>query len=60
MLLTTAQTKVVSVIICDLNEAGELGAISVLGTTLLLVTFAVVLLVNRLPVLARIGPRQLS
>jgi iron(III) transport system permease protein len=51
IMLTTANTKVVSVIIYDLNESGDLGAISVLGITLLLITFAVVLVANRLPVL---------
>ena len=57
IMLATAQTKVVSVIIYDLNESGDLGAISVLGITLLLITFAVVLVANRLPVLGRAGPR---
>ncbi len=49
VLLTTSNTKVISVVIYDLNESGDLGAIAVLGLTLLLITFAVVLLVNRLP-----------
>ena len=49
ILLTTANTKLVSVIIYDLNESGDLGAISVLGLMLLLVSFAVVLLANRWP-----------
>jgi iron(III) transport system permease protein len=53
IMLTTAKTKVVSVIIYDLNESGDLGAISVLGITLLLITFAVVLVANRLPVFGR-------
>src|SRR3954470_7240627 len=58
IMLTTAHTKVISVIIYDLNESGDLGAISVLGITLLLITFAVVLVANRLPVLGRIpAPR---
>ena len=35
ILLTTANTKLVSVIIYDLNESGDMGAISVLGLTLL-------------------------
>ena len=56
ILLTTANTKLVSVIIYDLNESGDLGAISVLGMTLLVVSFAVVLVANRLPVLG--GQRQ--
>ncbi|MGN6388696.1 MAG: ABC transporter permease, partial [Burkholderiaceae bacterium] len=51
ILLTTANTKLVSVIIYDLNESGDLGAISVLGLMLLTVSFAVVILANRLPVL---------
>ncbi|HWD60467.1 MAG TPA: iron ABC transporter permease [Stellaceae bacterium] len=57
IMLTTANTKVVSVIIYDLNESGDLGAISVLGITLLAITFAVVLIANRLPVLGRAPPR---
>jgi iron(III) transport system permease protein len=52
-MLTTAQTKVVSVIIYDLNESGDLGAISVLGLTLLVITFVVVGIANRLPLLGR-------
>ncbi|MEO5669719.1 MAG: iron ABC transporter permease [Ramlibacter sp.] len=51
ILLTTANTKLVSVIIYDLNESGDLGAISVLGLTLLAVSFAIVFVANRLPVL---------
>ena len=57
IMLTTAKTKVISVIIYDLNESGDLGAISVLGITLMLITFVVVLLVNRLPVLGRAPAR---
>jgi iron(III) transport system permease protein len=53
IMLTTAKTKVVAVIIYDLNESGDLGAISVLGITLLVITFAVVVVANRLPVLGR-------
>lgn len=49
IMLFTANTKVISVVIYDLNESGDLGAISILGLTMLIVTFAVVLLVNRLP-----------
>ena len=51
ILLTTSNTKVISVVIYDLNESGELGAIAVLGLFLLVVTFAIVLLINRLPIL---------
>lgn len=51
ILLTTADTKLVSVIIYDLNESGDLGAISVLGMMLLAVSFTVVFIASRLPVL---------
>jgi iron(III) transport system permease protein len=47
-MLFTAQTKVISVVIYDLNESGDLGAISVLGITLLVVTFAIVFVAQRL------------
>jgi iron(III) transport system permease protein len=57
IMLTTANTKVVSVIIYDLNESGDLGAISVLGIALMAITFAVVVIANRLPVLGRAPPR---
>jgi iron(III) transport system permease protein len=55
IMLTTADTKLVSVIIYDLNESGDLGPIAVLGITLLAITFVVVGLANRLPVLGRGG-----
>ena len=51
ILLTTANTKLVSVIIYDLNESGDLGAICVLGIILLAASFAVVFIANRVPVL---------
>jgi iron(III) transport system permease protein len=58
ILLTTADTKLVSVIIYDLNESGDLGAISVLGIMLLVISFVVVIIANRLPLLGgtRVGP----
>jgi iron(III) transport system permease protein len=49
ILLTTANTKLVSVIIYDLNESGDLGAISVLGITLLVISFITVAIANQLP-----------
>jgi iron(III) transport system permease protein len=49
IMLFTANTKVISVVIFDLNESGDLGAISVLGLTMLLITFAVVVAANRIP-----------
>ncbi len=49
IMLFTSETKVISVLIFDLNESGDLGAISVLGILMLVVTFAVVIAVNRIP-----------
>ncbi|HYI29895.1 MAG TPA: iron ABC transporter permease [Bradyrhizobium sp.] len=49
IILFTSQTKVLSVLIYDLNESGDLAAISVLGLAMLIITFAVVLAVNRIP-----------
>ena len=49
IMLFTSQTKVISVLIFDLNESGDLGAIAVLGLIMLVVTFAVVILINRIP-----------
>jgi iron(III) transport system permease protein len=48
-MLFTSETKVISVLIFDLNESGDLGAISVLGLIMLAITFAVVIAVNRIP-----------
>jgi iron(III) transport system permease protein len=49
IMLFTSQTKVISVLIFDLNESGDLGAIAVLGIIMLVVTFTVVVLINRMP-----------
>jgi iron(III) transport system permease protein len=49
IILFTSETKVVSVLIFDLKESGDLGAIAVIGLCMLLITFAVVILVNRVP-----------
>jgi iron(III) transport system permease protein len=49
IMLFTSQTKVISVLIFDLNESGDLGAIAVLGIIMLVFTFAVVVLINRIP-----------
>ncbi|MBI3707851.1 MAG: iron ABC transporter permease [Proteobacteria bacterium] len=49
IMLFTANTRVLSVVIYDLNESGDLGPISVLGLTMLLITFAIVLAINRIP-----------
>jgi len=49
IILFTSETKVISVLIYDLNESGDLGAISVIGLAMLAITFAVVIGVNRIP-----------
>jgi iron(III) transport system permease protein len=48
IMLFTSETKVLSVLIFDLNESGDLAAISVLGFIMLIFTFAIVALANRL------------
>lgn len=47
IILFTPATKVMSVVIFDLKEEGQFGAIAVLGLFMLLVTFATVVLVQR-------------
>src|SRR5947207_14386688 len=49
IMLFTSQTKVVSVLIFDLNESGDLGAIAVLGLMMLAISYAVFCLVNQIP-----------
>ncbi len=49
IILFTSETKVISVLIFDLKESGDLGAIAVLGIAMLVITFAVVVAVNRIP-----------
>ena len=48
IMLFTSQTKVLSVLIYDLNESGDLAAISVLGLFMLVLTFTIVALANTL------------
>jgi iron(III) transport system permease protein len=48
ILLTTSNTKLVSVLIYDLNEGGQLGGIAVLGLVLMAVTAVVVVVANRI------------
>ncbi|WP_245297040.1 MULTISPECIES: iron ABC transporter permease [Rhodomicrobium] len=48
IMLFTARTKVLSVVIYDLNESGDLGAIAVLGITMLVGTLAIVAFASRL------------
>jgi iron(III) transport system permease protein len=47
IILFTPSTKVMSVVIFDLKEEGQFGAIAVLGIAMLAVTFAAVALVQR-------------
>jgi iron(III) transport system permease protein len=47
IILFTPATKVMSVVIFDLKEEGQFGAIAVLGIAMLAMTFATVLLVQR-------------
>ena len=54
-ILFTSETKVLSVLIFDLNESGDLAAIAVLGLTMLILTSAVIAAANLLPGLG--GPR---
>ena len=49
VILFTSETKVLSVLIFDLKESGDLAAISVLGLTMLILTAAVIIAANRLP-----------
>ena len=49
VILFTSETKVLSVLIFDLKESGDLAAISVLGLTMLIITAAVIVAANRLP-----------
>ncbi|HEY0440589.1 MAG TPA: iron ABC transporter permease [Xanthobacteraceae bacterium] len=49
VMLFTSETKVMSVLIFDLNESGDLAAISVLGLMMLIITATVVTLANRIP-----------
>jgi iron(III) transport system permease protein len=48
VMLFTSQTKVLSVLIFDLNESGDLAAISVLGVFMLIITSVVIALANAL------------
>ena len=47
IILFTPNTKVMSVVIFDLKEEGQFGAIAVLGIAMLVLTFATVTLVQR-------------
>jgi iron(III) transport system permease protein len=47
--LFTSDTKVMSVLIFDLKESGDLGAIAVLGLVMLAMSAAVIIAANRIP-----------
>jgi iron(III) transport system permease protein len=49
VILFTSQTKVLSVLIFDLKESGDLAAIAVLGLTMLILTSVVIVAANRIP-----------
>jgi len=49
VILFTSDTKVLSVLIFDLKESGDLAAIAVLGISMLLLTAAVIVAANRIP-----------
>ncbi|HZP69883.1 MAG TPA: iron ABC transporter permease [Pseudolabrys sp.] len=57
IMLFTSETKVLSVLIYDLNESGDLAAIAVLGLLMLILTFGIVALANSLSLG---GARRLS
>jgi iron(III) transport system permease protein len=48
IILFTPNTKVISVVIFDLKEEGQFGAIAVLGVFMLVMTFATVALMQAL------------
>jgi iron(III) transport system permease protein len=58
IILFTPATKVMSVVIFDLKEEGQFGAIAVLGIVMLLLTFATVALVQRALGRDVLGARQ--
>jgi iron(III) transport system permease protein len=48
IILFTSETKVLSVLIFDLKESGDVGAIAVLSLTMVIITTVVVVVANRL------------
>jgi iron(III) transport system permease protein len=49
VILFTSETKVLSVLIFDLKESGDLAAIAVLGLSMLVLTAVVIVAANRIP-----------
>jgi iron(III) transport system permease protein len=58
VILFTSETKVLSVLIFDLKESGDLGAIAVLGLAMLMLTAAVIIAVHRIPGFAGVRLRN--
>ncbi|MFZ0848066.1 MAG: iron ABC transporter permease [Hyphomicrobiaceae bacterium] len=58
VILFTSETKVLSVLIFDLKESGDLGAIAVLGLAMLILTAAVIIAVHRIPGFAGVRLRN--
>ncbi|SKA16474.1 iron(III) transport system permease protein [Enhydrobacter aerosaccus] len=60
IILFTSETKVLSVLIFDLKESGDVGAIAVLSLTMVLITTVVIVAANRLvgrPAIGRLPTR---
>ena len=49
VILFTSETKVLSVLIFDLKESGDIGAIAVLSLTMVAITTVVIAIANRIP-----------
>ena len=48
VILFTSETKVLSVLIFDLKESGDVGAIALLSLTMIVLTIAIIAVANRL------------
>jgi iron(III) transport system permease protein len=61
VILFTSETKVLSVLIFDLKESGDVGAIAVLSLTMVILTTVVIVIANRVGAgVRRSGSRQRS
>jgi iron(III) transport system permease protein len=57
VILFTSDTKVLSVLIFDLKESGDVGAIAVLSLTMVILTTVVIVIANRIGGSVRLGSR---
>jgi len=57
VILFTSETKVLSVLIFDLKESGDVGAIAVLSLTMVILTTVVIVIANRVGAGVRFGAR---